>query len=51
VSTEGIWITAGWDLKWYDVVPHETAEQALEYLSHNQGYYVRFVPWGTELEL
>lgn len=47
---DGCWITAGWDMNWYDVRPHATEIDALRYCAkEDMGRSTFFVPWGEEL--
>lgn len=50
-SVAGCWLTAGWDMNWYDVTPHACEMDALRYAA-KEPYLNRsvfFVPWGEVL--
>jgi hypothetical protein len=51
VAPEGCWLTAGWDMNWYDVRPHATEIEALRYTARDpyMGRSTFFVPFGEEL--
>jgi hypothetical protein len=51
VAPEGCWLTAGWDMNWYDVRPHASEIEALRYAAREpyMGRGTFFVPFGEEL--
>lgn len=53
VRPAGVWITAGWDMNWYDVRPWPNELEALRYINKDpyMGRQAYFIPFGEELHL